>query len=387
MRPLSPVDAISPSFTRLRTLLLPPGFTPGANAPFRFWFFIKITLIGALTQTSVYSATVGVCMEAMFVAFSLSTFSPAFRHSLSDAPHGLATALAIGAVFAGAVALAVWVFLGWLWCRLRFTLFDLVLFRHGRAGLAWSRYGAAAWRFFGLTILATLAFVLLLAVTAGPFLVHFFLLISHLTPQQINADPTILFANILPMYGIVLLIFVLVAIVDAVMQDFILPPMALESAPVEDSARRFLHLLRNRPGSVTLYFVLRLVLQMAFSMAGAMAIFIVLGILGAVGVGLGFGVYYATAHSGLAGHAFFILYCVVAGFFVAAFYVLSLLCLNGTIAVFRQCYAVYFYGSHYPLLGDWIDPPLPTPVPAPQPAPPNQPPPAINPAPDTSPAG
>lgn len=387
MKPLSPVDAISPSFTRLRTLLLPPGFTPGVNAPFRFWFFIKITLIGALTQTSIYSATVGLCIDAMFMAFTFSTFGAAFRHSLSDAPHGLATALAIGAVFASVLALGVWVFLGWLWCRLRFTLFDLVLFRHGRVGLAWSRYGAPAWRFFGLTILATLAFVLLLAVTAGPFLVHFFLLFRHLTPQQINADPTILFANILPLYGIAFLVFFLVAIIDIVMQDFILPPMALENAAVEDSARRFLHLLRHRPGSVTLYFILRLVLQMAFTMAGAMAVFIVLGILGVVGVGLGFAIYHAIAHSGLAGHAFFILYCVVAGFLAAAFYFLSLLCLNGAIAVFRQSYALYFYGSHYPLLGDYLDPPLPTPVPAPQPAPPSQPPPTVSPVPDTSPAG
>jgi hypothetical protein len=371
MKPLSPVDAISPSFSRLRSLLLPPGLTPGSSAPFRFWFFVKITIVAALTLTSLYSTSVIAFAEALLMALAFAGFS-AFRHAPLASPHNLSEFLLFVGIVVGAIALAVWVFFGWLWCRLRFTLFDLALFRHGRVGLAWSRYGAPAWRYLGLTILATFAFVLLLALTAGPFVLHFILTISHLSPQQIDADPGFLIAHILPLYGLLFVSVCAVAIVDAVMQDFLLPPMAIENASVEDSVRRFLHLLRNRPGYVALYLILRFVLQMAFAMAVGIAIMFVLGVLALIGIGLGFGLHHAIAHSGPAGYAIFIVYCVVAGCLFFALYTVSVLCLNGVVAVFRQCYALYCYGSHYPQLGDYLDPqpPIPRPFePTPGPSP------------------
>jgi hypothetical protein len=378
MKPLSPVDAISPSFSRMRTLLLPPGFAPGVNAPFRFWFFVKITIVGAFTSTSMYSTSVIFLTEAIFIALAFAGMGSAFRHAPFDAPHNLTTVLLLVVILAGAIALAVWIILGWLWCRLRFTLFDLALFRHGRVGLAWSRYGAPAWRYLGLTILATFVFVLVLALTAGPFVLHFFLTFSRLSPQQINADPGFLISHILPLYGFFFLAVCVVAIVDAVMQDFLLPPMAIENAPVEDSIRRFLHLLRNRPGSLALYLLLRFVLQIAFAMAVGMACMFVLVIFGLVGFGLGFAIYHGTAHSGAAGYAIFIAYCVVAGGIFVALYLFVNLCLNGAIAIFRECYTLYFYGSYYPQLGDYIE--LHAPALQPNSAPPLEPSPGSSPA-------
>ena len=370
MKPLSPVEAVSPAFNRTRTVLLPPGYAPGQNAPFRFWFYFKVVLVAAFTQSSFYGASIGFFIQGIFMAMSFAGAGSAFRRIPIAAPHGLTAVLLVVAVVLGAMGIALWILLGWLWCRLRFTLFDLVVFRHGRVGVAWSRYGAPAWRFLGVAILVTLIFLLLLAVTAGPLLFHFFLTVRDLSPQQVNANPAIILSHILPMYGIMLLFFFLVFLVDAILQDFLLPPMAIENAPVESSARRFLHLLRTEPGSFILYLILRLALQMGLGAAAGMVLFFILGIAGFVGVGIGFVLYHSLFHAGPAGAAIFVLYCVVAGLLVLAVYFLAITCIQGTIAVFRQCYAVCYYGSQYPQLGQFLEPPVEGLTPAPSPTPP-----------------
>lgn len=357
MRPLSPVEAISPAFHRTRTVLLPPGAVPGQNAPFRFWFYFKVVLTAAFTQSSFYGASIGFFMQGIFMAMSFAGAGSTLHRLPIGAPSRLTSVILVLAVVLGAIAIAVWILLGWLWCRLRFTLFDLVVFRHGRVGVAWSRYSAPAWRFLGIAILITLAFVALLAVTAGPLLFHLVLTVRNLTPQQINANPAIILSHILPMYGIMLVFFVLVFLVDAIMQDFILPPMALENAPAESSARRFFHLLRTNSGSFVLYLILRLALQMGLGVAASLVLFVVLGVVAFAGVGLGFVLYHSLFHAGPAGAMLFILYCVIAGLLGLAFYILTVTCIGGTIAVFRQCYAVYYYGSHYQQLGDFLEPP------------------------------
>ncbi|MGA8163296.1 MAG: hypothetical protein WCB76_20985, partial [Acidobacteriaceae bacterium] len=67
MKPLSPVDAISPAFSRARTILTPPSPSPGQPSPFRFWFFLKIAVIAALTQPNVYGMLFGVFFEFLAV--------------------------------------------------------------------------------------------------------------------------------------------------------------------------------------------------------------------------------------------------------------------------------------------------------------------------------
>lgn len=364
--------------------MLPPGSVPGENAPFRFWFYFKVVLVAAFTQSSFYGASIGFFIQGIFMAMSFAGAGSTLHRLPIGAPGRLTSLLLVLAVVLGAIGIALWILLGWLWCRLRFTLFDMVVFRHGRVGVAWSRYSAPAWRFLGVAILVTLAFLLLLAVTAGPLLFHLVLTVRDLTPQQINANPAIILSHILPMYGIMLVFFFLVFLVDAILQDFLLPPMAIENAPVESSARRFLHLLRTSPGSFVLYLILRLALQMGLGVAASLVLFLVLGVVAFGGVGLGFVLYHTLFHAGPAGATVFILYCVVAGLLGLAFYILAVTCIQGTIAVFRQCYAVYYYGSHYQQLGAFLDPPpdgtasVASPAPPPSPVmPPVQEPPPV----------
>ena len=357
MNPLSPVDAISPAFSRARTILTPPGAVSGQPTRFRFWFFIKIAVAAGLTQGNVYSLIIILGLEATAIMVAIT--AGALRQS--GAPLSSAGGLSAPAIAAVALALLfvliVGVLFAWLWCRLRFTLFDLVVYRHGLVGRAWAPYASQSWRFLGLMILVGLGFALILSLTAGPFLLHFILTVRHLTPEQINSDPTFFFAHIFPLYGIVFLSIILISLVNAIAQDFLLPPMAIEDAPLGASFSRFFHLLRARFWYVALYMLLRIVLALGLAWVGMMAIFLVVGVFAAGGFGVGFVLYHALWHSGPGGSALFVLYCVLAGLFVFAVYFLGVLLVYGVVAVIMQCYAVCFYGGYYPPLGDRLWPP------------------------------
>jgi hypothetical protein len=356
MNPRSPLDAVSPAFSRARTVLLPPGRQPGESARFRFWFLVKVTLVGAFTQPGAYGASIAVFIDAVVFALAVSGAIAGFRVPGLEAHRGDAgLVLALAAL--GAVGLAVWIVLGWLWCRLRFTLFEMVTERHGGVGLAWSRYATQAWRYLGLTVLVSFAFLLLLAATAGPFLFHLYGEVHSMTPQQIAADPFLVIGHVLPLYGIIFGAALFVAIADAVLQDFIVPPMALEDTAVEEAFRRFIHLVRTQPGSVALYFLLRFALQIGLAMAGGIVLVFALAVLGLGGFGLGFALYHLAFHAGTQGTAVFVTFCVVAAAAGLAIYLLAIVLLNGSIAIFRQCYAVEYYGSFYPVMGSRLEPP------------------------------
>jgi hypothetical protein len=378
MKPLSPVDAISPAFSRTRTLLLPPSPAAGVPGPFRFWFFVKIAAVAALTQPSFYGIAFSFFCDGLAIAMGMAGVGVRRTHStFLLAPHPSTIVLAILAVL-GLIAMLFWIVIGWFWCRLRFTLFDLVLYRHGRVGQAWSPYGRPAWRFFGLMLLVALALLLLLAVTAGPLMLHLFLTLRHLTPQEINSDPTLVLSHILPMYGVIFLFAIVATLADAITQDFVLPPLALEDAALGSAFSRFFGFLRERPGSCALYLLLRFVLEFGLTWVGIMAVFVVLGIVLAAGGGIGFVLYHFLWHAGAGGATLFILYCVIAGLAVLALYIFLLCVLYGSIALVKQSYAVYFYGSWYRPLGDRLEPPaapvpwqpIPVPPSAPLPEPP-----------------
>jgi len=339
----------------MRIVLLPPGPAPGQSAPFRFWFFVKITLVVALTQSSFYAASVAVLGEGVFAALLLSGAGLGLHLPTVGAPANLTTPLIVIGIFVGAIALSVWILLGWLWCRLRFTLFDLVLYLHGRVAVAWSRYPVPAWRFLGLTILVSLGFLLLLALTAGPLIFHLVLTIRRLTPGEISSDPTIFLAYVLPLYAVVPLMALFFATADAIVEDFLLPPMAIEAAPVDQAFSQCLHMLRSRPGSVVLYLLLRFGLQTAMGFAGTIALFLVIFILGAGGAGLGVVLFHSLHQAGSAGFVLFVVYCGVAGLTIVAVYFLAMVAIQGVVAVFRQCFAISFYGGHYLQLGNLLN--------------------------------
>lgn len=350
MKELSPIDAIAPAFARVRSLLLPPAPVSGQRRRFSGSFFFRIVLVAALTSTGFYSGSIAMILEA--VGFGAMVAGVGIVHSGTLVTSPGAVVLSAAVLVAGALVLAAWVFAAWLWSRLRFTLFELVVDGHGQVRLAWSHYAAQAWRYLGTSILLLLALLVLLAATAGPVVLHLLVLLKRIGPAAADADPSLLLAHILPIYGIVLPFGLLAALVDAVLLDFILPVMALEDAPIEQAAGRFFRLLRDHFGQVSVYLLLRLVLILGFTACGGVVVFLLLLLLGGAGAATGFMLFHLLWHGGSAGMALFVLYCVVGVCVVLAAYLLALICVHGLIGLFRNCFAVSYFAGHYPQLGN-----------------------------------
>ena len=351
MTPLSPIDALNPAFSRTRSVL---------GQPFRFWFFVKIALIAALTQPSFFSVMISYPLNA--VQIGLTSRLPhrtgpwGVQSSFAAAPAS-ATIMVMVFIVMALIGVVLWVVVSYLFCRLRFTLFDLVVYRHGKVGEGWSKYGRQTWRYFGLLILVSLLFMLLAAVTMGPFFVHLISALRGVSPQQMNANPFLILGHVFPMIGIGLLLVLLWSVGDAVIQDFLIPPMAIENAPLESALRRFFRLFSEHAGAVLLYLVLRFVVALGLSWVLIMVVLMVLMLLALGGAGVGFLLFHSLWHSGLGGQAVFVAYCIAAVLVLLAVYFFALIAIYGTVAVFKQAYAAYFFGSHYPELGDRLEPP------------------------------
>ncbi len=236
MTKLSAVDAIGPAFRRAREVMA---------APCRLGFFFKIALVAALTQPGFYSVIVSYPLQGVQLAAGAAAQHRGRMHFADTGASGLAFAmpgsLAGFAVLAILllVGLLVWVLATYLFCRLRFTLFDLVVYRRGRVREAWAKYGRQTWRYFGVVLLASLAFLVLLAATAGPFFVRMLKGAMHTAAQGPNPKPWSILGPMLPFLGISLLVGLMWMVVDAILQDFVLPPLLLKMSRSKEHSTGF----------------------------------------------------------------------------------------------------------------------------------------------------
>lgn len=323
-------------------------------APFRLGFFLKIALVAALTQPGFYSVVISYPMQGV-----QAVAGAAVRHRIgmtfSSGP-----AVAVGFVVLAIMllgGLVVWVLVSYLFCRLRFVLFDLVVYRRGRVRAAWSKYGRQTWRYFGVVLLASLAFLVLLAATAGPFFIHMLKTAARIGAQGTNANPLPMLSAMLPFFGVALLVGLAWMLVDAILQDFVLPPIAIEDARIEGAFGRLLRLIQEDFGSFVVYLLLRFVVALGISWTLMMAVFLFLGAGAMGGAAVGFGLYRAMWHGGLGLQAIFIAIVAAMALLLIAVYLVAMVAVYGTVAVFKQSYAVYFFGSRYEKLGDLLEPP------------------------------
>jgi hypothetical protein len=353
MTPLSPLDALGPAFRRTREVLA---------APFRPGTFLKIALIATLTQPSFYSAFIFYPIQGAQVA----VFKGAGRASSLGMPgygsqfaaSSPLAALGLAVVIAGmAVGLALWVLAAYLYCRLRFTLFDLVVYKRGRVGQAWSRYGRQTWRYFGLVILAGLAFMVIAVIIIGPTLLNFIRAVRPLAAAGSNVNPFRMIGAMLPFLLAVFTVAALWAVVDSLMQDFLLPPMVIEDAPLESAFGRFFALIKANFGSVVVYVLLRFAVGLGLTWALMLVLLAVSLMGGLVIFGVGTLLYHALWASVL-GQVLCVSLAILVGLIVVAFYVTAIVSIYGTAAVFKQSYAAYFLGGRYPELGERLEPPV-----------------------------
>src|SRR5215470_8666685 len=124
MKKLSPVDALGPAFRRAREVMA---------APFRLGFFLKVALVAALTQPGFYSVIISYPLQGMQLAAGAAmrhprhlNFGPGDPTPTFPGAGGMAF-FVIGILLV--IGLVMWVLMTYLFCRLRFTLFDLIVYR------------------------------------------------------------------------------------------------------------------------------------------------------------------------------------------------------------------------------------------------------------------
>jgi hypothetical protein len=139
------------------------------------------------------------------------------------------------------------------------------------------------------------------------------------------------------------------------LRDFVMPFLALENASLATALERGMAVVRDEPGQVVLYMLLRVVLFIAFAIGGYIVYFVA-ALLALVPMGLLGAAFYLLVHkspmsSVLLGIGLFAGMCVLIAWI---FFVMFLVA--GFIFTFFQAYALYFLGGRYPLLGEILEP-------------------------------
>ncbi|HWZ50839.1 MAG TPA: hypothetical protein VNW54_05185 [Granulicella sp.] len=353
MRTLSASEAIAPAVERTKAVLFQP-FQIG-----RSW---------KLAATAYLAA-----MGGLFLPMPLTAL---LQHGHGSSLAAAAVAVVLRWIF-GLLGAAVLFVLFYIGARLQFARFDIVLRGEKMVAPLWRRYAPVAWRWIGLKLALSAVFLALAAVPLA-------LVLPQLTarlqvaPGQ-RPSPHLLLSLLLFEAVIGLAIFAMM-FCSSLLDDFVLPSIALEGTPLGEALRRFGALIRSETGPFFFYLFFKALLAIACVIAMEIVIllsellaFIPLGLLGALG-------WLLLHHLGPSGHILMLAGGVVLVLLFAVFAFYASLGMAGASVLFFQAYALYFLGGRYPLLGDLLEPPPPGfayPAPPPLPGTPDPTPPQL----------
>jgi hypothetical protein len=365
MQILSALDAISPAFSRTKLVLFSP-FRKGRSWKLAATGYLAVAGTAFIPWPLIYLVAIPIIRQQANIA--------------SDVAHGI-VAFLIGLCV---IVTIVYLLLFYVFSRLRFAFFDIVLNNGQFVAPAWRKYGSASlkWTLFKLLLGSVFTAIIALPVVhiAKGFIGTFQSL--NLAPGQ---PPTPEFTQaIFSIYAAFFLIYIFIGLfmwANSVLGDFVVPSLALEDTTLAEAFRRFGVFIRNEPGQFALYAVLKLALALAAFLAAGIAFYILMlvVVLAAVIVGGIIGLILYAVHvptvvltvlAIIAGVGLY-LFVIVYGVFLA----------YGTVVTFLESYLLYFLGGRYPLLGDLLTASTPPPPPTRSPLYPNPYPPFTPPAP------
>jgi hypothetical protein len=334
----SAAQAISPAIERTKQYLF---------QPFRWGTFLKLALVALLTEGGLSS-----CNFNFHIPSGNAGGPNSPLHMPVPMPHMHWPAVAIVLLMVTAVAfivIPIGILISYLLIRLRFSYFDCVMQRQHTIAPAWRRYHRQAMRYLGLSLCIGLVFWIVLIPIGYAVYQHFKLLFLSIAS---GVKPTI--SELLPLIGVVGLVFLLLALVgilvDTALSYFVLPRMALEDASIEDAVSDVWSDIVAEPWQFVFFILLRFLVTLVASIIAIIALAIPFGIVVAIGVVV---VVILKAVSIVL--AF--LLGVPAAILVLGLFILAFIGVSGIIGTFRRNYALLFYGSRYQLLGDILQPP------------------------------
>jgi len=359
MQILSALDAISPAFSRTKLVLF---------SPFRFGRTWKLAASGYLGG-----------MSAAFLPWPLVYL--VFIPIVTDQPDiaGDASRVVISVLVGLCVVLTlVYLVFFYLFSRLRFAYFDVVLNAGKFIAPGWRKHGAASlkWTLFKVLIGCVVTAIVALPVfhIAKGLVGTFQSLAANMAPGQPPSPQFMqaIFSVYAAFFGVYLFVGLFMWAVS-VLGDFVVPSLALEDTTLNEALRRVGVFIRNEPGQFALYALLKLALALVLFMAAGLAFYVMLLIVVIVAVIVGgiIGLLLYLAHVPTAVLVGLAIVFGVLLYFFAIFY--GTFVASGTAMTFLESYLLYFLGGRYPLLGDLLTastPPAPSgsqPYPGPPP--------------------
>jgi hypothetical protein len=342
MRAISAADSVSLAVQRTREFLF---------RPFSWGTYLKLGLVAIVTEG----------LGSNFQSSSHNNHSSGHGH-MGHSPFDL-TPESIAVIVAAlllAFVLSAWLF--YLITRLRFAYFHCLIHNTKRIRPGWHLYREQATRFFWMNLGVGFGFLLVVVLTALPFVAGFWRLF-HNTPQGGHPDVGLLLGLVLPLIPIILLLALAGFVIAIMLRDWMMPHFALDDATTGEAWTRVWARIKAEKRQFIVYTLLRVVLPTI----ATIGVFILLAIpglflagsLAAVEFGLHSAFANATGGSAVVG----MLIQVFFGVLAFGFALLASICLGGPLSTGVREYALIFYGGRYQVLGDALYPPPPQPPP------------------------
>jgi hypothetical protein len=334
MHVFSAADAIAPAISRTNRFLF---------HPFRLGTFLKLSLVAVIT-------------EGMSLHLNSSHNQPATWETMPT-PNFPGAWLGV-ALVAIAIFVPIAILIAYLITRLRFAYFHCLVYQVKQIAPGWRLYREQAMRFFLLNIGVGVAFLVVLALCALPFVSGFIKFFHEMQPGS-HFDFGGFFELFLPFLLLLLVLGVLGWVTDVFLRDLMLPHIALENATVGEAWESASARIGAEPGAFFLYGFLRLVLPIVAFIAVAVVLAIPLLV-----IALGFGGAIAgltalVVNSTGVAKVLLIMIEVVVGLLAFGISLFVGLFVGGPVATAIRSYTLVFYGSRYQLLGDLLYPSAP----------------------------
>ncbi|MGA2046777.1 MAG: hypothetical protein ABSG96_03750 [Terracidiphilus sp.] len=338
MKVLSASEAIGPALLRTYSYLF---------RGFQWEVYLKLAIVATVSEGFLISFKFWVPHS-----FPFEVDAAAWKSFLLTPEFLPVTILAVVAIFVAVIYAYLLVI------RLRFSFIHSLLHQTREFRTASKLYTLESDRFFTACVLVWLSFLVVLALLVVVFVLAAYTVVGTPTPEG-KLDPGNFLILLFPCIGLAFAFILGVCTARVVLNDFILPHMAVEGA----SFGKAWTAVRAEIAANKETFISFLILRMTMLVIAGMILGFVAWVLGLIVFGIlgmsaaGFiamldGANDVREYILMAARVVFMLLGLGAGVVVAAIF-------SGPINVFIRSYALFYYGGHYKALGNLLEPSTP----------------------------
>lgn len=340
--PISAPNVIEPAFRHAKEQLM---------RPFRFGQWWRLALVGLLAGEMGSTGSFNFNYPANSSHHGSHDFLGAIFTQQPTADTFLSGAFITFLVLVG-IALAV--LFTYVSSVMRFILFDSIVTRNCRIREGWRVRKDIGFRLFLWRLVFALAILAVLAIVIGGPIAYAYAMgwFAHTDDHMLG-----LILGGVTLFLMVVVVLVLVAIVEVMTKDFVVPQMALEYVPVMEGWRRLWSQIKSEKAGYAGYIGMKIALAIGASIAVViitiLAIVVPLLIFGGVGAAAVFG----GAAAGLTWNVLTIALAVVYGAIALVVLIFIAALISVPVVVFFPAYSIYFFAPRYPPLAALLWPP------------------------------